>query len=85
LCAQAMQDECVAAREFLEEGHRGGYEPLINDEQAMRLLKRFELYVSHTEMHKWAVGPRDYSTDEAASDDLNRAIVECVAMIQAAK
>jgi len=67
------------------------YRPLYDDAQAMALVKRFELCVWRTWDHTWrAMGHwRDASGKlhelDAWSDDLNRAICECIAKAQLAK
>lgn len=61
-----------------------GYAPLTNDEQAMALVKRFGLGISTT-----LVNPFLWRVDDVnerffvESGDLNRAICECVAKMQA--
>ena len=88
-CAEAMKDESAAALEFLEEGHRGGYEPLHDDAQAMALVKKFELLLGKREPalnfgnDVWGV--RGPSGVGAQNIDLNRAICLCVAKMGAAK
>lgn len=61
------------------------YDPLHNDAQAMELLKQFPLDVFYPrrENGKHHVFWRVLSDVE--SDDLNRAIVRCVAQVQAEK
>jgi hypothetical protein len=62
------------------------YDPLHDDAQAMALVKRFELTVEPgTWKCKWGVYSTEYDPGFGDSDDLNRAIVECVAKTQAAK
>ena len=57
------------------------YDPLHNDEQALALVKRFHLQINVWNGDaSWVVY---YSlTIRAFSDDLNRAICECVAKMQ---
>ena len=64
------------------------YHPLSNDGQAMALVRKFALPVSPIidgDLHiGWVVGaitPQNVNQ----SDDLNRAIVECVAKMQASQ
>lgn len=69
----------------------GIYDPLHNDKQAMALVKRFGLvcdpvhdgqdFASDPGWEVWHTDPCEISI----SPDLNRAIVECVANMQAAK
>jgi hypothetical protein len=88
LCAEAMVDSSIAALEFIEEGNRGGYEPLHDDAQAMALLKYNQLMVESNAVDFWCV--KGWFGKEIAwklfeGDNLNRAICECVANMQAAK
>ena len=83
-CAEAMKDESAAALEFLEEGHRGGYEPLHDDAQAMALVKKFRLQILEWRGDAdWCVRYSD--SNQSFNDDLNRAICECVAKMGEAK
>src|SRR3990167_2525506 len=66
----------------------GRYDPLHDDAQAMALVKKFDLHIGKTlrtpesPRGEWFVSRTDkYEVD---GTDLNRAIVECVAKIQAA-
>ena len=66
------------------------YEPLINDAHAMALVKKFHLRIGSTlvagkdnPQESWFVERTNH--DHSVSDDLNRAICECVAKMQAAK
>ena len=87
-CAEAMKDESAAALEFLEEGHRGGYEPLYDDAQAMALVKKFRLGILYCDDDEWQVfdmriiGVYKYETISAP---LNRAICLCAAKMREAK
>lgn len=86
LCARAMDTpESFADTESCLRG-RFLYEPLVNDDQAMALVKRFKL-ASHWNPvgGKWLVEPPNGNTDGGWSPDLNRAIVECVAKMEVAK
>jgi hypothetical protein len=71
--------------------HFSVYDPLNFDSQAMALLKEFNLTVySELENPKTWTVDFYYSLERNASEsgeskDLNRAIVECVSKIQAAK
>lgn len=62
------------------------YYPLHDDAQAMALVKRFTLEPRwNIERQKWLVS-KSYRIDPSAwSGNLNRAICECVAKMQAAK
>jgi hypothetical protein len=57
------------------------YWPLENDAQAMALVKKFSLCVDKVD-GKWGAWERKTDSD-GFSDELNRAIVECVAKMQA--
>jgi hypothetical protein len=62
-------------------GVRGqAYNPLIDDQQAMVLVKHFGLGIAQLAGGQWEVCKEFY---RAGSPDLNRAIVECVAKMQA--
>lgn len=60
------------------------YNPLINDGQAMALVKKSGLTII-----RWSTGWQCYTHDHtdcaATNSDLNRAICECVAKMQRAK
>ena len=59
------------------------YDPLHNDDQAMALVKKFTLQVWMPVNGVWeAIWPHHA---KARSESINRAIVECVAKMQAAK
>lgn len=79
-------------------GHSGilpsKYDPLHDDAQAMALVKKFhlELYwigAEDEDSDEWLVSPSTVKLSNCGSDiknsDLNRAICECVAKIQASK
>ena len=74
-----------------EESHARlrSYEPIYNDAQAMALVKRFRLFITHDETEFWVewAGPigGDGKVSWRADPDLNRAICECVAKMQLAK
>ena len=65
----------------------GPYNPLHDDAQAMALVKRFDLHIGKTlrtpasPYCEWFVSRTDKY--EVAGTDLNRAIVTCVAKMQA--
>ena len=59
------------------------YQPLKDDAQAMALVKRFGLTCGPLGSGWWLVSP--YGGDGVKNADLNRAIVECVARMQASK
>lgn len=64
------------------------YDPLHEDEQAMALVKKFQLQIQPPwarANRDWRVGDKDNVLSDPHSPDLNRAIVECVAKMQAAK
>jgi predicted NAD/FAD-dependent oxidoreductase len=71
-----------------ETSHRWRYDPLHDDAQAMALVKRFRLNVTVSGDTYWDVDNDDGSGRrfaDAMQHDLNRAIVECVAKMQAAR
>jgi hypothetical protein len=85
LCAEAMAIEVFRVSMNAPE-HTLRYEapfglynywPLTTDAQAMRLVKRFHLWINYS--RQWMVVCGDSYTKNA---DLNRAIVECVAKMQ---
>ena len=85
LCAEAM------GWEVFEEGgnlwERAGlviYRPLHDDAQAMALVKKFRLSIG-TDADQWYLVLPDYPYKETNHADLNRAICECVAKMQAKK
>lgn len=66
------------------------YNPLSDDAQAMTLVKKFKLEGRHSDARKgfsgeWLVTPSYQVEPFAYSDDLNRAICECVAKMQLAR
>ena len=64
--------------------NRHDYHPLHDDAQAMALVKKFGLHIVYQPLcaDTWLV---DNADKDAASNDLNRAICECVAKMQEAK
>lgn len=63
--------------------HSGAYNPLHDDEQAMALVKKLGLDIHcRSDGNGWYVGLANGNPSIHA--DLNRAIVECVAMMQLA-
>lgn len=58
------------------------YDPLHDDTQAMALVKKFKLGIVCFHDSMWSVNNRNEVSQAA---DLNRAICECVAKMQAAK
>lgn len=90
LCAEAMGKDALEIEQSLFL-----YDPLHDDAQAMALVKKLNLIIGRTPM-QWAVTNKpmdwDLPIDCQAinqpwvySENLNRAIVECGAKIQAAK
>jgi len=62
------------------------YLPLTNDAQAMALVKEIRVNVRALKNGSWLVGkPPRYDFKEVMDADLNRAIVYCVAAMQAAR
>ena len=93
LCAEAMWIDTrspweawwrgVASRPTLKD--YPPFDPLHDDAQAMALVKKLELDISHCEPSGWIVFSGDGDGIDAIAEDLNRAIVECVAKMQSAK
>jgi hypothetical protein len=83
LCARAMGLPPLEARQAYERdvGVRfERYDPLNNDEQAMALVKRFNLQIRR-DGDEWEVGRGPHGGCDGFGTDLNRAIVECVATL----
>ena len=95
LCAKAMGirlDADMLADGVIgywdEEGSGRGYSPLHDDAQAMALIRRLQLCIQPPEaigVMAWHVWKFHKPNHTAVSDDLNRAICECVAKAQNAK
>lgn len=89
LCAEAMgltiEQQGYETRAIKVREHWPAYDPLRDDAQAMALVKKFGLSVERSspadKTFAWSVELNDES---AHSDDLNRAIVECVAKMREA-
>mgnify|MGYP001576197143 CR=1 FL=1 len=95
LCAEAMYPQ-VEVDMAIKEGcvyagpegaflglSRYEYDPLHDDAQAMALVKKFRLWIDNDNASDFhTVGFKDFGTYQ---EDLNRAIVECVAKMQSAK
>lgn len=63
-----------------------GYMPLTDDAQAMALVKKLGLRLSPWNADaSWCVQTSASGIDACFSDDLNRAICECVARLQKGK
>lgn len=91
LCAEAMGYGWNVVAETVYCTHDGLdkfiYRPLHDDAQAMALVKKFDIDITKLDDF-WDVNlwPEDGSTLIHSLDaDLNRAIVECVAKMQASK
>ena len=85
LCAKAMGIRLDA--DMLADGVIG-YSPLHDDAQAMALIRRLQLCIQPPEaigVMAWHVWKFHKPNHTAVSDDLNRAICECVAKAQNAK
>ena len=98
LCAEAMGIELFSAfgvKEYMrwpshfdrdtsdDIGALKRYAPLHDDAQAMALVKRFHIHLTHWAQNKdWTAAFDRYS---AKDKNLNRAICECVAKMQEAK
>lgn len=90
LCAEAMDIPLKARKgarnmtcgdhDLLETEQYVAYDPLHDDAQAMQLVKRFWLAVYRYQSDKWCAQHRGQFSDNR---DLNRAICECVAKMQA--
>lgn len=90
LCAQAMglafaaypeTGQVIAVKSRVEQWL---YNPLNDDAHAMALVKKFRLYIEHgTGLDRWTAD--NGLGVEGESEDLNRAIVECVAKMQKEK
>ena len=73
--------------------HPERFDPLRNDAQAMALVKKKNLYIGpplyFEELIDWTVSNasalKSATTTSARNRNLNRAICECVAKVQAAK
>ena len=61
------------------------FDPLHGDAQAMALVKKFGLGVDTYADKSWLVTGGWNSEEEVSNADLNRAICECVAKMQATK
>ena len=93
LCAEAMGYDWhgqIGGRTICVPGDYGYvlYLPLRDDEQVMALVKKFHLRIDHNETENWSVCKDHGFTmppEQGWNPDLNRAIVECVAKMQAAK
>lgn len=101
LCAEAMGGKVKHDLPLLADNVEGwirlngvNYDPLTNDEQAMALVKRHRLDISDIKEEYWLVAkysetaignPPVANTDWSRDSDLNRAICECVAKMQAKK
>ena len=92
LCAEAMRIKHITIADgvYPKGWAQNQYDPLHDDAQAMALVKKFELNIGPDVQgdpaeEGWQVD--DYTGDEftAFNANLNRAICECVAKIQAAK
>ena len=98
LCAEAMGYNTEVAGEWLlmwaEDGRP--FSPLTDDAQAMALVKKFGLLIVQDDSGAWDVTKMHLCSDgipppykatykTAFSIDLNHAICECVAKMQAAK
>ena len=66
-------------------GYKDEYDPLHDDAQAMALVKWFGMEMSRAQTGEWFVRHFLCGSEAIINTDLNRAIVECVAKMQAAK
>lgn len=93
LCAEAISlvalPRLIIVNNVVYKGAKIGeqvqqYNPLTNDHQAMELVKQFRVRVSHMGVH-WYAALDTETWPAQGHDDLNRAIVECVAQMQRAR
>jgi len=101
LCAEAMGWSPCGVREDFESvkalpvaqfpgAPAYQYAPLKSDSSAMALVKKFRLDItnffgSNDNFHEWSVRGTVAGLETSVNADLNRAIVECVAKMQAIK
>ena len=90
LCAEAMGLDWTEAVQHIWDmspPHKEDpYDPLHDDAQAMALVKRFGLNIWFNEHSwPWRVVGGAHDEGDVWNTDLNRAICECVAKMQAAK
>ncbi len=96
LCAEAMGLSSLVAIPHAESTHMAhsppqySYNPLHDDAQAMALVRKCKLTVIYNGpdcFAEWSVGPDGMNSShfDSDGDDLSRAIVECVAEMQASK
>lgn len=92
LCAEALgiEDRHDSLHEFKFIGNKWyehNWNPLHNDEQAMALVKKFHPTMQYNALTKvWSVWIPGVSPEPSAwNEDLNCAIVECVARLQKEK
>ena len=86
LCAEAMgMDEAFVAEMYWRISP-DRYDPLHYDSQTMALIKKIGINCMTAPFKNWVVRPQgsEYSMSVHGSD-LNRAVVECVAKMQAEK
>lgn len=97
-CAEAMGYQTAESTSGPDKGTRyfcdyydfhGKYDPLHDDAQAMALVKKFRLFITHDETDFWVEWSGPIGGEEKVSwradQDLNRAICECVAKIEKAR
>lgn len=99
LCADAMGFDYARKVEMCPicDEYGWSWEPLTNDAQAMAMVKRFFLYIGHYDyanedspdvISRWEVYPKEPQAIRhlrGVDPNLNRAICECVAKMQASK
>lgn len=100
LCAKALGFPWTATEHRViycpENSYAIPYNPLHDDAQAMALVKKFRLSIDAETwaaavdsfnyfVHKWNPLVGDWYKEHGQNPNLNRAIVECVANLQAAK
>jgi hypothetical protein len=90
LCADAMGIKVVfaAGRWYINSYWEDCYSPLDLDDHAMALVKRFKLHTFTNldgDRDVWVCLDDYDNRNHGNASDLNRAIVECVAKMQASK
>ena len=87
LCAEAMGYQCIDGLWWDENRFGPGrYNPLHDDAQAMALVKKLHLHIDQRPSKACSAQDPCFTIISERKDcDLNRAIVECVARMQANK
>lgn len=86
LCAEAMGYKPLDKGLVYAHDSEEPYDPLRDDAQAFALVKRFSLAVGFDSVSgRWTAISDKGQAFDGDSDNLNRAIVECVAKMQAVR